>query len=84
MLQIRIFEYKLQHGDDNSGLEDINGFAIFLSLVFAILHLISELFVIELEKDAIRTSASHYIITCLNGRFGWVPFVEKFHDEDDV
>lgn len=45
-----------------------------LSLSFAVLHGILELFVLSMEADATRTGFVHYCILCFNGRFGWIPF----------
>ena len=51
---------------------------ITISLAFAFAHLLAELFIIRMESQAANTSMMHYTITCLIGRFGWIPFSEKF------
>lgn len=52
--------------------------SICLSLLFAIIHIIIELEFLALDSKACMTTRLHYIIICMNGRFGWVPFTHKF------
>jgi len=49
-----------------------------LSLLFAALHTIIEGIFLKLEAIACKTSMTHYAIVCFNGRFGWIPFTNKF------
>jgi hypothetical protein len=51
---------------------------LFSSMGFAIFHLLVTGWVLRAEAFACKDSGLHYLITCLSGRFGWVPFAEKF------
>ena len=51
---------------------------ILWSILFAVAHLIVEWLIIRIESNAADTSFMHYTIICLTGRFGWIPFSEKF------
>jgi len=55
---------------------DLKG--IGLSILFAALHTIIEGIFLRLEAIACKTSMTHYAIICFNGRFGWIPFTNKF------
>jgi len=50
-----------------------------VSLLFSILHFWVEVMFIKIESIAFDTSMAYYSIVCFNGRFGWVPFAEKFN-----
>lgn len=52
--------------------------AIGLSLLFAVAHTLIELIFLKLNAIACQTTILHYIVVCLNGSFGWVPFTNKF------
>lgn len=75
-----MMHYFLVEHNDPEELERIgvNMNAILLSLMFAVVHVLIELQFLALDSKACKTTKMHYIIICLNGRFGWVPFTHKF------
>ena len=52
--------------------------SILISVALAVTHILLEYVQLNYEAKAGKTSITHYCITCFNGRFGWVPFVDNF------
>jgi hypothetical protein len=77
ILQIRIFIYLKGKPTELEEL-DISLEAISLSIAFALLHASIEFMFLRVETKANRTTMMHYLITCFNGRFGYVPFSHLF------
>jgi len=79
MLQCNILYYYSDSGRSQELVDlgiDITGIGI--SLMFALLHTIIEGVYLKLEAIACKTSMTHYTLVCFNGRFGWIPFTNKF------
>jgi hypothetical protein len=51
---------------------------ILFSIGCAVLHGVVEVFMLNVEAISAKTSVLHYLIVCFNGRFGWVPYTNKF------
>ena len=80
MLQIRILVFKINNPESVNTI-DISVEVILISLGFALAHTIFEIIFVKLEAVACKTSLMHYSIICFNGRFGWVPFTNKFNSK---
>lgn len=52
---------------------------ILFSIAMSLSHAVIEFSVLNTEKHAIKTEFLHYYMSCLNGRFGWVPFEHIYH-----
>jgi hypothetical protein len=65
----------LNYGSSNFG---ITKSGLIFSIICAFIHGIFEIIIIYLESNGCKTSVIHYATICLNGRFNWVPFIEKF------
>ena len=65
---------------DNNTNETISEFDIYLSMTFALLNAIGQLWRIILEKKSIEESFIQYCVTCLTGRIGWIPFKYKIEN----
>lgn len=50
--------------------------AIVASVSFALLHAGMEGLLLYFEAKACRTTFLHYLLICLNGRLGWIPFTD--------
>ena len=48
-----------------------------LSMAFALFHTFFEGLILYLESQALKVSILQYTVTCMNGRFNWVPFLKK-------
>lgn len=59
---------------------DVHMNVVYASIAFAIVHLIGEVLFIYKESRACQTSMTHYATTCFNGRFGWVPYLNKLNE----
>lgn len=53
---------------------------LLLSLFFASLHSFVEVFILWHESDAFKMGIVHFAAVCMNGMFGWVPFLHIFKD----
>ena len=69
---------KLRNDEEKLDELGIGDNAIAISILFSVLHSILEFTVLKTESVANQTNVSHYYMTCLNGRFGWVPFEHIF------
>lgn len=62
-------------GDVDDGLE-VTLKDIKLSLIVAFIHTLCEAIFLMLEAKVSKTSYSNYFIVCINGQYGWVPYLE--------
>ena len=62
---------------------DLSLSSIAMSITAAIFHGMIEVIKIYTEKEMSNTDYLHYLITCFNGRFGWIPFIDHLHDGID-
>jgi len=46
-----------------------------ISLAAALLHMILEIIVLNLERNACKIGFFDYLVVCFNGRLEWVPFI---------
>ena len=81
--------YRKEAADKGVNMKEIG-----LSLAFAGAHFLSEVLLLYVESRAVKqtmyqphkspqilcTMRFHYILECLSGRFGWVPFVTTHID----
>ena len=51
--------------------------SIIFSVSLAFAHMILECLQLSYEAKACNSSFVSYCVSCFNGRFGWVPFVEN-------
>lgn len=85
ILQSYILWYSLQPEVINSlepgeKLLGIDQSVIYTSVVFALFHLLMEAALLYAEAKACRTTFLHYLLICLNGRLGWVPYTNILED----
>jgi hypothetical protein len=71
---------------DLESSEDAEGFgvsktSILTSLALAIGHMVLEGIQLYFEASACETSFVNYCVICFNGRFGWVPFLDKMNEK---
>ena len=79
ILQIRIYLYMINEKKkaDTDKL-NIRIHTIGVSIAFALAHALIEGIFIYVETQANKTSMMNYLIICFNGRFGFVPYLDKF------
>jgi hypothetical protein len=70
---------KLRNEEEALENLDLNLEVLMFSISMSLSHALIEFTVLNTEKHAIKTEFLHYYMSCLNGRFGWVPFEHIFH-----
>ena len=75
-VQIHILYYFKQHPEEAADL-GIRVHALFVSICIATVHAALEGVILLFEARACRASLISYCIICYNGRFGWVPFIDR-------
>ena len=75
ILQIYIYVKLSQENEELTEL-GISISAIVVSISLALAHALLESLVILLEAKSAKISFFEYMLVCLTGRFGWVPFTD--------
>jgi hypothetical protein len=81
IFQIYIFT-RLQYIDEEKEELGISIEVILLSIVSAFLHGAIELLMIRAESSQALTTFMDYLLTSYNGRFGWLPYLSTFENDN--
>ena len=74
--------YLVRHPEEKEEIQ-VDMETILFSVACAVLHGVVEIFMLNVESLSAKTSVLHYLIVCFNGRFGWVPYTNKFKEATD-
>ena len=81
LMQIYIMSRLASDQDELSKL-GLSYKAFLISIGSGILHGILEAIQVHSEKKMSQADLFHYLIISFNGRFGWIPLIDQFNDQD--